>query len=243
MEDGEYKVFQRKIHQECKLSSLYFTVLKEEKFDSSQFDSESTNILYSRFYAIAGDIADKEVDFVETHSADYRMKYQRQIAFIECRHGWINYLTTFEYRIGTTGPIVNPQNCGIGTVLTELCLIDPDLSIRRQGNEARNLLSGYSEFDRIEKNCDKLMGLSMEVDNMPTAHTYFTAAINTGYMTMMIDDCEEESKNQNPLKIYATRVAKDNFDTTTGDILACCDNALCKAYEQVWFFCNGIGLV
>ena len=83
----------------------------------------------------------------------------------------------------------------------------------------------------------------MQVDNMPTAHTYFTAAINMGYNTMMIDDCEEEINNQIPLKIYATRVAKQNFDTTTGDILPCCDNTLCKAYAQIWFFCNGIGLV
>ena len=128
-------------------------------------------------------------------------------------------------------------------MLTELCLIDPDLSIRGPGNEARDLLNGFSEFEKIEKYCDKLIGLSLQVDNMPTAHTYFTAAINMGYNTMMIDDCEEEINNQIPLKIYATRVAKQNFDTTTGDILPCCDNTLCKAYAQIWFFGNGIGLV
>ena len=237
MEDDEYKVFQRKIRPECTLSSLYFTVLKEQEFDTIR------NIFYSRFYALAGNIAEEEVDFVETHSSDYRRKYQRQIAFIECRHGWIDYLTTFKYMQGTTGPIVNAQNCGIGTVLTELCLIDPDLNVRRHGNEARNLLNGYNEFDMIENYCDELMGLSMEVDDMPTAHTYFTAAINMGYMIMMIDDSDEESQYQNPLKIYATRVAKHNFDTTTGDILPCCDNPLCNAYTQTWFFCNGIGLV
>ena len=33
MEDDEYKVFQRKIRPECKLSSLYFTVLKEREFE------------------------------------------------------------------------------------------------------------------------------------------------------------------------------------------------------------------
>ena len=87
------------------------------------------------------------------------------------------------------------------------------------------------------------MGLSMEVDDMPTAHTYFTAAINMGYMIMMIDDSEKESQNKNPLRIYATRVAKHNFDTSTGAILPCSDNPLCNAYEQIWFFCNGIGLV
>ena len=145
--------------------------------------------------------------------------------------------------LGTTGPIVNAQNCGIGTVLTELCLIDPELNIRRHGNEARDLLNGYNEFDMIERYCDKLMGLSMEVDDMPTAHTYFTAAINMGYMIMMIDSYDEESQYQNPLKIYATRVAKHNFDTTTGDILPCCDNPRCNAGGQIWFFCNGIGLV
>ena len=245
MEDGQRKIFQRKIPSKgkpkCRLSSLYFTVLKENRLGATG------NVLTSRFYAIVGNF--KEVDFVPLEGFTHSRKYERQIAFIECRHGWINYLTTFEQSLGTNGPIEYPRNCGIGTVLTELCLIDPDLNVRRQGNEARLLLEGYPEFDMIEQNCDKLMGLSMEVDDITTGYVYFTAAINMGYMNLIIDEKDKVRKGNKikwkseGLKIYPTKVAKQNFDTASGAILPCCDNPRCNAHGNIWFFCKGTGLV
>ena len=240
MEDGQRKIFQRKVPSKgkpkCRLSSLYFTVLKENRIGATG------NVLTSRFYAIVGNF--KDVDFVPLEGFSHSQKYERQIAFIECRHGWINYLTTFEQSLGTTGPIEYPRNCGIGTVLTELCLIDPDLNIRRQGNEARLLLEGYPEFNMIEQNCDKLMGLSMEVDEIPTGHVYFTAAINMGYMHLIIDEkWRTKVRKSGGLKIYPTQVAKQNFDTASGAILPCCDNLRCNAHGSMWFFCQGTGLV
>ena len=240
MENGQRKIFQRKIPSKgkpkCRLSSLYFTVLKENRLGATG------NVLTSRFYAIVGNF--KDVDFVPLeglYEKEIERKYERQVAFIECSHGWINYLTTFEQSLGTESPIEYPRNCGIGTVLTELCLIDPDLNIRRQGNEARLLLDGYPEFEMIEQNCEKLMGLSMEVDDISTGYVYFTAAINMGYMNLIIDEKDKDGQSEG-LKIYPTQVAKQNFDTASGAILPCCDNPRCNAHGNIWFFCKGTGL-
>ena len=240
MEDREYLTFRRNDGGGCTLTSLYFTVLKE------------ANDIYFVFYAIIGEFVN-ETEFTELPIAireEPKRKYVNQIAFIQCSHGWIDDLEVFEQSLNPGGPTQNPQRCGIGTVLTELCLIDPDINVRRRGNIAREILSGYpAEFSMVERDCQRLVGLWMAVDLEAAAYVYFTAAINMRYLLLLIeasDGSTRRTPGRKPdylgqkINIYPTLVAKYKYDQDTGSILPCgtCDE-ICDAYGRRWFFCRG----
>ena len=271
MREGEYVTFQRKVDHQCLLTSLYFTVLKVHDksgiFDgiSDQRDSYDLNFV---FYAVAGEqneIVNETTGFLERESftripgATVKRKYENQIAYIRCTHGWIHDLTVFDQSLNPGGPTENPQRCGIGTVLTELCLIDPAVhDLRGKGNLALEKLSEFpSEFHMAKRDCLNLVGLRMSANPQRAANVYFNAAINMMYGLLMVDNSEgnpqpllgAEHDNaarpsdpiQNPIQIFKPiQNAKDNYDPITGNILPCepCD-VMCHAWGRRWFFCAG----
>ena len=154
------------------------------------------------FYAIAGDPNEilnettgdlQRATFNEIPDATSQRRYENQIGYIRCLHGWIHHLKVFENSLTLEGQPENPLRCGIGTVLTELCLIDPDVNARRsqndqgQGNRALEHLRGFEELEMVKNDCDKLVGLRMASNPKSTAHTYFTAAINMKYGRLLVD--------------------------------------------------------
>ena len=228
MEDGEYKTFRRKDDPSCNLRSLYFTVLKTE----NRFTSNDLHVTY---YAITGE----DTEFTQIPRATLKRKFVNQIAVIQCTHGWIDDLEVFEESLNPGGPTEKALRCGIGTVLTELCLIDPDISAGRQGNLAGEMLEEFPEFtDRVMRNCHHLVGLRMATKKKATAHVYFNAAINMIYGLLLIEDFY--GPDSNSIKIYPTQAAKDNYDSDTGRILPCgqCSET-CQAWGRRWFFCAG----
>ena len=230
MEDGEYFTFRRKVDPKCLLSSLFFTVLKEE------WREEGSNDLYFTFYAMTGEV-NEGLTKLPNYDSDIMMqfeceKYLNQIGAIRCTHGWIDQLVVFEQSLNPGGPTENPQRCGIGTILTELCLIDPGVNNRRHGNLALGTLRGFPDFQRVRRNCYKIVGLAMVANPYEGAHVYFNAAINMRYGLLLM-----EAQNSS-LKIYSTQVAKDNYDSDTGSILPCEDcSDVCHAWGFTWFFC------
>ena len=235
MEDGEIVIFQRNVDPRCTMTSLHFTVIKEETRE------EGTNDLYFMFYAIAGELNDGLTILPQT---DLPLeKYVNQIAVIRCTHGWIDELKTFPQSLNPGGPTENPLRCGIGTILTELCLIDPGIYNRRQGNLALGILQGFPDFQRVRMYCYKIVGLCMAAETYDGtyrgAHVYFTAAINMKYRLLLI---ESSSGPGSSLKIFRTQVAKNNYDSDTGSILPCEDcSDVCPAWGYTWFFCAGRG--
>ena len=181
----------------------------------------------------------------ETH------KYQHQLAYITCLHGWITQLTVFDKSLGMKyeGPMKfygneDPRGCGIGIVLTELCLIDPEvnnmkLDKDKRGNEIGNKALRILKQDmkeRTNKNCYKLVGLTMAANPKQAGHVYFSAAINMDYNKMVVVLDRGWEKTNVKYNIYDTRVAKQNYKPN-GDIDSCCGYEKCHAYSRSWIFC------
>ena len=228
---GEVKIFQRRAIEHCNLNSLYFTVMKTEE---RMFGKEAFI-----FYAIAGDEIDGVVGgFNQTH------KYNHQIAFIVCNHGWIDLLEVFDRSLEVVGPFENPRRCGVGIVLTELCLIDPNVNDPREGNLGFDYIEGQQTMrERAKDNCLKFVGLKMAAKASgpnPRAGglTYLTAAIRMDYDFLLINSgyCHDEKMTRT--NIYDLQDAKDNYDPVTGNINACKGYGSCEAYNNNWFFCK-----
>ena len=101
-------------------------------------------------------------------------RYIHQAGYAQCHHGWINKVETNERSNG----LPFARECGIGTVLTELCLIDPDVKRNVEGNAARERIIGNPVASYLVKNhCKQLVGLQMSADPAEGAYAYFSAAI------------------------------------------------------------------
>ena len=233
MEEGEIVTFQRKNDPNCTLTSLYFSVRKIH-YRSTDFPHPSTRDFYFNFYAVTGETYGENL--TELPNADWKRRYVNQIAYIQCTYGWIQDLQVFPHSLNPGGPTENPQKCGIGTVLTELCLIDSGINVQRQGNLARFILSGFpADFPRVERDCPALVGLGMAAYPMGAAHVYFTAAINMRYRLLLIETLDSSSIN-----IFPTQSAKNNYNSDTGTIDPCGEcSDICQAWGRRWFFCTG----
>lgn len=125
MDEGESRIFRisqtRFIPQPgretCGLNAKTYLV---RKIPEIKTDYEGDYITF-HFYAISG-----VTDFSEILNGNVTHKFESQVAYIRCSHGWIHWLDVFRNRLGVTIQ-ENARGCGIGVVLTELCLIDPDI--------------------------------------------------------------------------------------------------------------------
>ena len=240
----EVALFQTRGSGHCTLSMTHFTVVKTKNEEEMQFI----------FYAIAGEwnnITDL-LPYDNSDEVDDLMKYERQVAYIVCTHGWIESLSVFHESLGVQS--VDPRRCGIGTVLTELCLIDPEVNRGKvKGNQARALLEyfGGNEYDMSEKYCKKLVGLAMVANPPGGGRVYLTAASNMGYEILVVDSTDQiedlsvgpsntkRARYTNTLNIYQTAIAKIEYDPITGNIGPCCGKKhVCQAYNRNWFFCQ-----
>ena len=225
------------------MPDLYFTVLKLEENDEG--------VKSFMFYAVPGYFGITKFDEIpEIDPREFtkmNFRFNGQIAVIKCSHGWIEDLQVFQESLGNVERSVDARRCGIGTVLTELCLIDPDVNIPKPGNMALDILStnrnAANEFEMVKNKCQKLVGLMMaaEVKDSEFPHaggrTYFTAAINMRYRILVIDSTFYSDESRNALNVYDVKTAKENFDPRTGNINPCCNHELCVAHQSYWLFC------
>ena len=249
MKDGEYVTFRRRRqHKNCNMKDLYFTVLKVRASESFIF------------YAVAGDFEDAKFDEIDDDPyTNYR--YNHQIAFIKCFHGWIDDLRVFDESLGDEEPTVDARRCGIGTVLSELCLIDPEIYDPKPSDRAiqpnmaldelKNKYHATNEFEMVTKNCVKLVGLKMAAriedpeQRRAGGHAYLTAAINMRYEMLLVEagritgsETTYSDQNRNALNVYHPETAKENYDSRTGIIKPCCGRDMCVGYQSNWFFCG-----
>ena len=241
MEINEVAIFRRRTTSHCKLVSLYYTVIKT----GGKFFGRDSFI----FYAIGRDVStggsfDEVVE--ELAVVNDTHKYKQQIAFIMCYHGVIDALEVFDRSLGDEGPFEDPKRCGIGIVLTELCLIDPQVNDPKEGNRAFDWLNDQpTMLNFVKETCQKFVGLTMTAETRGSyprsgGKTYLTAAINMRVDRILIytDFCDPGEPDPNPVKIYEPKVAKDNYDPETGSINPCGGFERCDAFFQSWFFCS-----
>ena len=152
--------------------------------------------------------------------------YIGQIAVALCRQGKIDFVKVGDKRNH------NARQCGIATVLSELCLLDPEIHERGERNAAYKMLQ--KNKNQLEVNCIQLVGLQMSARPLTGAHAYFSAAINTGFNKLIVIWWGFRRQS-----IYDTVVAKQHYDGNTGYIEPCCQNEYrCFAEDAFWIFCK-----
>ena len=163
MQIGEIKIFQTK--PECRLRAKEIAVKKDIQPD------------YLIFHAVSG----ASNGFQNMPGDSATRKYEHQVGYITCNHGWINHLETFERSLRSAGVGEEARGCGIGTILVELCFLDPKITTVEKENKAIKILPEAVQ-QLVRLNCHKLVGMTMAAkgtgDN-PTAaaHVYFSASI------------------------------------------------------------------
>ena len=103
----------------CGLGIDTYEIIKREDMDKN--DEKEVN-----FYAIQGKELEELVEDDETKKIggedddvyNREDRYKNQLGRITCKPGWIEYVRVND----------NAQGCGLGTVLTEMCMIDPVLT-------------------------------------------------------------------------------------------------------------------
>ena len=253
MDTDEILTFRRKVSPNCKLGHETFTVKKTSERDGV------TRSITDRFifYAVARTVAElNEVpgfvpDFLPHYLTLPGRKYQNQIAAISCGPGWIYHLDVYadaHLRIGNgqgeyVESITNARKCGIGVVLTELCLIDPDISILDEHNRGKSLLD--NEGISLHQNCNKVVGLAMAAHPPGDGHVYLSSGIRIGYRKLLIHqdclvgyDAAGLAVEGTTYNAYDTQVAKDHYRSLSGEIAPCSGYGTCEAWKTRWFLCD-----
>ena len=174
--------------------------------------------------------------------------YEHQIGAITCGPGWIIKLDVYnnaELKIKNEQGLyvnrtVNARKCGVGVVLTELCLVDSDIYALDEHNKGKAHLD--DDELTLYENCHKFVGLTMAAHSPGDGHVYLSSAIRTGYPKLLVHKgClpglpgEEE---EHEYSTYETTVARQNFDSLTGDIEPCSGNERCRAWLKNWYLCD-----
>jgi hypothetical protein len=154
-------------------------------------------------------------------------RYDDQIGYIACSHGWIKMVSVKPHA----------QNCGLATVFTELCLIDPDINENLWGNKAIQKIGIFdSQSDEVrdviahlKSRCALLVGLKMVASPLTGAYAYLSAAKRMGYQYMVVqfydharrrmgNSRKKETSCSQKFKYYEIETAQSLFDPESGNI-------------------------
>ena len=185
-----------------------------------------------KFYAI------HQTQFVPEKEKPDTYQYKRQVGFAKCWHGHIESIVTHNEPL-------DARKCGIATVLTELCMVDPKINQRGKENLAEKQLeilerTGKSELrisgtlpESVLEDCKEIVRLKMSARPMDGAFAYFSAAKNLGFDKLIV------AYGTKRFAIYDTPIASQNYDAKTGHIGSCCENRVCTgAWNSFWIFCK-----
>ena len=127
------------------------------------------------------------------------------------------------------------RQCGIATVLTELCLLDPDVYREGKSSDAYNVLRSNG----IDTKCEQAVAMDMVAEPLSGAYAYFSAASRTGYNKLVVN---WPNSDYAQIAIYDTDHAKQAYNKETGIIEPCviCQNTdvPCEAFQAKWIFCK-----
>ena len=207
---------------------------------------------YTIFYAVAAPAFKKAI----RKEHDIENTYENQIAYAQCQPGWIEQIWVNDGETEDTEPI-NARRCGVASVLTQLCLLDPEIVKLGKSNKALQKLEKHETvLDAIQSHCkEAFVGMIMSANPRDAAYAYFSAALREKYELMMVAERYRDEYHGFPLRwklpesnfnYYDTKVAKEKYDPRKGRIGTCDCNAFgaiqqnteCHAFEGFWFFCK-----
>ena len=155
-------------------------------------------------------------------------KYIGQIAWAKCSSGNIDDITV-------KSKPRDARQCGIATVLTELCLLDPDVYQDGKSSDAYNVLRSNG----IDTKCEQAVAMDMVAEPLSGAYAYFSAASRIGYNKLIVN---WPYLAFDRISVYVTDHAKRSYNVNTGIIEPCikCGNneQPCEANLATWVFCK-----
>ena len=230
----------------CRVFSPYFHVIKRFKDVESEDEYEKRRRRRKRanyeepgqdgtyFYAITGlqfkELPDTPENFYSKN------EYENQVGYAWCRHGWIQYI----------GVNPNARGCGLGTLLSELCMIDPDLNANRHGNLVFQWLRRGGQSDEKQQALEHLQSrchggvigarnVAMSAQGRLQVGMYFSAAMEMGYQYMVVQIYNKDINQCGPnVLFYNVKVAKQIFNANTGNI----GDVEGSGYDARWYFCR-----
>ena len=172
------------------------------------------------------------------------VKYEKQ-AFINCASGFIHYVQAAE----------DTTECGIGTILTNLCFNEDKIHnvANNKENDAINSIHKWvkecekketckgtdhqEELVKLEKwvnsECSRLINLKNSADPKTRAFMYFKSAMETGYNKMFIKKNHDDMYPKDDCR--SVEILKGRYngkgEMVEGDIKV-------DVYEKFWFFCK-----
>ena len=179
------------------------------------------------------------------HAFTFKMVNMQNV-YIECDDGYIPQLSTFG----------GAENCGIGKILTQLCLSEKiihnvksndknkaliELNTYRKELQNDGKLKKLAKLEKwVSSYCSKLVSLFMVSKQGSKAHVYFNSAIASGFTDMFI--IGHDLKPGSELKFYpkegpcSVKTLKDRY-SDDGNMAE--GNGLKKTmvWGKVWYFC------
>ena len=148
------------------------------------------------------------------------IKYTTQIGYSYCEVGQIHKVSVNE---GT----MKALECGIATILSTLCMIDPTLITVSDANMGIAYLDNRGDKGiktKVKQCCSSFIALTNTADPKAGAYAYFSAARNSGYNEFLIQN--QGDKKYETMTIEDARKA---YNPEVGKI---------EGYENVWNFCK-----
>ena len=161
-------------------------------------------------------------------------------ADVECRPGSINDIRVSE----------EARECGIGTMLMQLCLNEEKIHnvAENDKNQGLNLIRELSETNAVpnvkeveswvDSNCEKLVSLDMTCSIPPSAHVFFSSALASGYTEMFFALIMRSRRSEfYPSKIPGlVKDMKERYNDN-GYIVESDGNEI-KVAGEMWYFCQ-----
>ena len=221
MADGDIEIFRinKASHQKCQMEENMYHVKKTENRQMIQ-EKLSINV---RFKASIGWISGEN----------------QVIASAACSPGWINTVDVEPFARG----------CGISTILTELCLIDPAVNALHPSaensvsNRALSMIINYPvDANYVKYYCKAFMGMIMTSRPVSGAHGYFNAALRQGYKRMLILSRYQLHYLwvQDAKRLYQSEpsLCKGWIGNENEGCPHCNNGGAIEAWNHEWFFCK-----
>ena len=215
--------------------------------------------IYTNFYAVTGPgfkRVDHEIDdLFGLTFVDRTDFYEGQLGFAQCKPGWINYVDVNDGKFDDDrqlqiGKPIDARRCGIASLLTSLCLMDPKINQLTADNQAIKYIKENKRMDDVETHCkNAFVGLHMVANPKQAAYGYLSAALKENYKLMIIQDRKTFKlgfTSSSKFYYYNTVDVRRNYDSQTGNVGSCeCDafggtqqNQNCRGFGGYWYFCK-----
>ena len=161
-------------------------------------------------------------------------------AIVECMPGCI-----YDVRVSEEA-----RECGIGTMLLQLCLNEEEihnvanndkshgLSLLRELSETNEVPDAKEVESWVYSNCEKFVSLEIVCSIPPSAHVFFSSALASGYTEMFFALINHSKRSEfYPLKIPGSVKEIKKKYSADGYILESDGNKV-KVTGEIWLFCQ-----